>query len=267
MRVGAVSYLNTKPLIEFMSRDPRIEMELDLPSRLADRLRTGGLDVGLIPVAEVFQQAESVIIPDACIACWGPVWSVKLMSRVPMEAIRTLQLDEGSRTSVVLCQVLLYHLHGVRARTSSLRMGDRWDESEADAVLVIGDRAMRAASESFPHEWDLGSVWRDWTGLPFVFAVWAARRGWAEANEVQIDFLQEELNAARDRGCDRLDELTQRYASGYGLSDSECMKYLGEYLSYRLGGPQREALQRFHDLASGMGFVPPRRSLVYHECV
>ena len=69
------------------------------------------------------------------------------------------------------------------------------------------------------------------------------------------------------RCCDRLDELTQRYASGYGLSDSECMKYLGEYLSYRLGGPQREALQRFHDLASGMGFVPPRRSLVYHECV
>ena len=103
MRIGAVSYLNTKPLVYGLADlAPQHELVYDLPSRLADRLAAGALDVALIPSVEYFQRPDYEIVSDACIACRGPVRSVKLLSRVPLESIRTLALDEGSRTSAVL---------------------------------------------------------------------------------------------------------------------------------------------------------------------
>src|SRR2546423_269936 len=103
IRIGAVSYLNTKPLVyRLAERLPQAEIVYNLPSRLADRLASGQLDVALIPSVEFFQNANYSIVSDACIGCRGPVWSVKLFSRVPAAEIRTLALDEGSRTSVAL---------------------------------------------------------------------------------------------------------------------------------------------------------------------
>src|SRR5215831_14178958 len=108
LRVGAVNYLNTKPLIYGLDRiAPQAELVLDLPSRLADGLAAGRLDVALIPSIEFFQKPDYKIVSDACIACRGPVRSVKLFSRVPLERIKTLALDEGSRTSVALVRILL----------------------------------------------------------------------------------------------------------------------------------------------------------------
>src|SRR5262245_39566916 len=103
VRVGAVSYLNTKPLIcDFAELAPDAELVLDYPSRLAEALAAGTLDVALIPSIEFFQDPGYTIVSDACIGCRGPVLSVKLFSRVPVETIRTLALDEGSRTSAAL---------------------------------------------------------------------------------------------------------------------------------------------------------------------
>ncbi len=242
------------------------ELELDLPSRLADQLRDGHLDVGLIPAVEVLQQPELVIVPDACIACCGPVWSVKLLSRVPLGEIQSLSLDEGSRTSVVLCRLLLFHLHGVEPRTQPLLIGQDWTEIDSDAVLVIGDRAMRACDRRFPFAWDLGEVWHEWTGLPFVFAVWATHEHLLETRPEELRAVQTALNRSRDCGINRLDELSHRYARGYGLSYQECMKYLSEHLNFTFGDIQRRALHRFKDLAEELKFVPPCRELVYHEC-
>ena len=97
MRIGAVSYLNTKPLIEFWQGEADDQLVLDLPSRLADRLKNGELDLGLIPAVKVFQEPDFVIVPNACIACAGPVWSVKLMSRVPMELHRETRERSAGR--------------------------------------------------------------------------------------------------------------------------------------------------------------------------
>jgi chorismate dehydratase len=276
MRIGAVTYLNTKPLIEYWQAPVEIlppaghggsaDLVLDLPSRLADRLRCGDLDLALIPAVEVFQQPELLIVPDACIACWGPVWSVKLLSRVPFAEMRTLALDEGSRTSVVLCRLLLWHLHRVEPQLSPLGIDQPWADTAADAVLVIGDRAMRAQDPRFTHVWDLGQVWREWTGLPFVFAVWAAHERLLESDPAGLRAAQRALNRARDLGSARLDELSQRYAAPYGLSHRECMKYLTEHLHFQYGQRQRRALHEFYRLATEACLVPPQRELLYHEC-
>lgn len=266
MKIGAVSYLNTKPLIEYWRGGPGEVLELDLPSRLADRLRDRELDVALIPAVEVFQQPELVIVPDACIACWGPVWSVKLLSRVPFAEIKSLSLDEGSRTSVVLCRVLLYDLFGIVPETFKLPIDQDWHEVDSDAVVVIGDRAMRAAAVDFTYTWDLGEVWNQATGLPFVFAVWATHRDLLLSNRQAVEQVQRSLNAARDSGLTQVDQLSRRYAATYGLQLDECKTYLGQYLHFKFGNREREALHRFHEMAMRMRFVPAQRELVYHEC-
>ena len=115
IRVGAVNYLNTKPLVYDLARlAPQAEVVFDLPSRLADRLAQGRLDVALIPSVEFFHDPSYSIVSTACIACRGPVLSVKLFSRGPVESIRTLALDEGSRTSVALVRILLNERYGIQ---------------------------------------------------------------------------------------------------------------------------------------------------------
>ncbi len=127
-RVGAVSYLNTKPLIHGLDRAlPSAELTLDLPSRLATQLHAGELDVALIPSIELFRCASDdwSIVSDACIACRGPVWSVQLLFRKPPEQVQTLALDEGSRTSAALAQILLKDRCGIRPQLEPLPIGSQ----------------------------------------------------------------------------------------------------------------------------------------------
>jgi chorismate dehydratase len=160
MRVGAVSYLNTKPLVFGLAESaPRIDLVFDLPSRLADRLGRGELDVALIPSIEYFQNPAYTIVSDACIGCRGPVLSVKLLSRTPAREIRTLALDEGSRTSAALVRILLDQRFGIRPKLMPLPIEADWQASPADAVLLIGDRAIHATHETLAEVWDLGDEW------------------------------------------------------------------------------------------------------------
>lgn len=266
MKIGAVSYLNTKPLIDYWQSDGNDEMVLDLPSRLADQLLAGSIDVGLIPAVEVFRQPEFVIVPNACIACEGPVWSVKLISRVPMHEIRTLSLDEGSRTSAILSQVLLHHLCDVRPDKSPLPIDQDWWTVATDAAVVIGDRAMNAESEEFPYQWDLGEQWNLWTGMPFVFAVWATRQEIADNQSEHLCRLQAALNESRDEGVRNLPAIARLHADSYGLTFESCLKYLSYYLHFNFGERQRQAVNHFHRLAMELDFAPEQRELTYHEC-
>src|SRR5688572_3475716 len=121
LRIGAVSYLNTKPLVFGLDRfRSTVDLVFDLPSRLADGLAADRFDVALIPSVEYFQGDNYSIVSDACIACRGPVWSVKLLSRVPLPEIRTLALDEGSRTSAALIKILLKQRFGLTPQTVPL---------------------------------------------------------------------------------------------------------------------------------------------------
>src|SRR5436309_352703 len=150
IRIGAVNYLNTKPLIcDLEELAPHAELVLDLPSRLADRLAAAELDVALIPIIEYFRSGTYTVVPDISIATRGPVLSVTLFSRVPWAEIRRVALDEGSRTSAALTQVILRRKFGVRPEVVPLPLvqggpDHTAENADADAVLLIGDRAMRA---------------------------------------------------------------------------------------------------------------------------
>ena len=173
IRIGAVSYLNTKPLIHGLrERLPGVgELSLNLPSRLADDLASGRLDVALIPSVEYFRGDRYRIVSDAAIACRGPVWSVRLLSRVPVKRIKRLALDEGSRTSAAMVRVLLSEMYGLTPETVSLGMDQAPEAIDADAILMIGDRAMHPERGVYEEIWDLGDRWCRWTETPFVLSL------------------------------------------------------------------------------------------------
>lgn len=264
IRIGAVNYLNSKPLIEGLEAElprmaPGAGLLLDYPSRLADDLEAGRLDVALVPSIECLRDPDYEVVTDACVATHGPVLSVKLYSRVPVHAITTLALDEGSRTSAALARILLAEQYGLQPELEPLPLGRSVDASSADAVLLIGDRAMRPLDESFIVTWDLGEVWSQWTGLPFVFAVWATRRG------TPLGRVPEALAAARDLGLERLDQIAQRESDALGISSSAAADYLKHNLHFHLGAGERHGMELFQRLAVAQGLASDSLELIFRD--
>lgn len=261
VRVGAVEYLNTRPLVYNLEQlAPQAELLFDLPSRLADRLAAGELDVALIPSIEFFHDPAYTIVSDACIACRGPVLSVKLFSRVRTDRIRTLALDEGSRTSVALVRILLRERHGIEPVHEPLPIGAGLDDTDADAVLLIGDRAIYSPPGRFAEVWDLGDEWRRWSGLPFVFAMWVAR---ADAN---LAGLEQALADARDAGVAHLAEIAAREAASKGLTVPQCLSYLRDNLYFYLGPEEQRGLNLFYERAAQLGLAPQGVDLGLDAC-
>jgi chorismate dehydratase len=260
IRVGAVQYLNTRPLVHGLAA-AGVRLEFDLPSRLADRLAAGSLDVALIPSIEMFRDPAKTIISDACIACRGPVMSVKLFLRTQPGRVATLAVDEGSRTSATLARILLAERHGVFPAIETLPIGASLADTTADAVLLIGDRALgpnggigggaSGSGGSFQLVWDLGDEWVRWTGLPFVFAVWAARDG------IDTGDLADRLSAARDSGRAHLASIAAVEAAPHGLTVPQCLSYLRDSLHYDLGPAERQALDLFRDHAVRLSLASP----------
>lgn len=273
LRIGAVGYLNSKPLVEGLSELlPQTEIRLDFPSRLADDLTAGKLDIALIPSIEYFRGQNYQILSNACVAAHGPVLSVKLYSRVPWGDIRTLALDEGSRTSATLARILLAERHGVFPSLQPLPLDHRTEDTIADAILLIGDRAILPPKEEFPGTWDLGEEWFEWTGLPFVFAMWVANDGSSRLNpnlnpdyrkEDDLDFIEQSLGQSRDWGVARLSEIACREAPLLGLSLPTTIGYLSENLQYHLGSAEQSGLKLFYELASRLDLAPPGVRLAF----
>lgn len=260
MKIGAVRYLNSKPLIECLPDVfPDAEIVLDVPSRLADGLSAGHFDVALVPSIETLRLADSRVVSDACVACNGPVRSVKLYGRVPPEKIEVLALDEGSRTSAALARILLKERFGVVPRLTPLPIGAAVERFSGDAAVVIGDRAMTPLTAEFSFEWDLGSEWGEWTGLPFVFAMWTA------GPNVDARGLRERFADARDRGIQHCGMIARREAEKLPISEQDCLSYLTQNLEFRLGGKQREGLQEFGRLAIEHGLAPREARFVFDD--
>jgi chorismate dehydratase len=263
LRVGAVSYLNAKPLYYGLAdATPGVSLSMDVPSRLADRLAAGELDVALIPSVEYLRGASLgyEIVPGIAIAARGAVRSVKLFSRVEFGRIRRLALDAGSRTSRVLARVWLDAEHGVRPdRIETLPMGVPAQESTADAVLVIGDRAMSVPDSSFHASVDLAEAWGAMTGLPFVFATWVARPG------VDLGDLPETLARCRAEGLEHAHELAAEHGPRLGLDVATCYDYLTHALSYDLGAAEISGLRQFARMAAALGLAPKGVDLVFYR--
>jgi len=261
IRVGAVNYLNTKPLVEGLTDfAPEIDLSFDLPSRLADQLAAGEIDVGLIPVIEYFRGVNYTFVPNIAIASRGPVLSVTLFSKEPWDRIRSVALDEGSRTSATLAQVLLSQRYGVHPTFVPLPIETPAEEVNTDAVLLIGDRAMRACLPGYHYAFDLGWEWSDWTSLPFVYAVWAVREG------VDLGSVEQAFHRAKAHGIARSGVIAHREAPAQHVDAGYVRRYLANIIHYDLGPRELAGLRHYYALAADLGLAPSGVELVrYHR--
>ena len=260
LRVGAVSYLNSKPLVYHLSQlAPEIDLILEVPSRLAVDLAEGRLDIGLIPSIEFFRARNYTILPGASISSFGPVMSVKLCSKVPFAQIKTVAVDEGSRTSIALMKILLYHLFQVNPTTEPfpLRVSDK--DLATDACLVIGDRAMKVADGEYPFTFDLGYEWSRWTGLPFVFAFWSVADGVTVPPHVAKAFIQ-----AKEEGRRQIPAIVAGESARLGIDETRCRYYLENVIRHDFGAAELAGLERFYQLAIERGLAPEGVSCVFH---
>ena len=256
LRIGAVSYLNTKPLVyRLPALAPDVQTVFDVPSRLADDLHAGRLDIGLIPSIECLRHPGYRIVSNACIGCRGPVLSVKLLGRKPLRSIGSMALDEGSRTSHLLARILLWERYRLQPRLEVLPIDCGPEDSVADAVLLIGDRAIRPPPAGFVECWDLGEQWCRWAELPFVFAAWVARPG---VDVVEMDGI---LSRARDWGVAHVEEIARAEAAAVGLSYEQTLGYLRDNLHFYFDGRERRGLELFFQLARKIESLPPERNL------
>lgn len=259
LRVGGIDYLNAQPLIHSLldhasvaDRELPLEVSLHRPRVLAELLGTGNLDVALVPVVACFDPGRDWrIVPGLSIASWGPVRSIRLYHRAPLERVTRVALDASSRTSVVLTRLLFIERWGARPAFESVEPGRLRSEilgveldSEYDAVLLIGDDALSCGRYPGWEEVDLGSEWTGWTGLPFVYAVWAAR-DFGNAEESIGAALTERLLDARWRGFARIDEIVAHGRRPAGLGEAECRDYLVRTIRYDLGREELEGLELF----------------------
>ena len=236
IRVGAVSYLNTRPLIYgfekgMMAND--IELVFDYPANIAARLLNKQIDIGLVPVSVIPSLPEKYIISDYCIGADGEVASVCLFSDVPLAEIRTILLDYQSRTSVALLKLLLKEHWNISPVLVAATEDYEKDISGTTAGLVIGDRAFKQRLRS-AYTYDLGLAWKEMTGMPFVFAAWVSNI------ELPEDF-KTEFNKANAFGLDNLNEVIS--AVQYDIYDMQT--YYTKNVSYRLDALKEEGLKLF----------------------
>ena len=273
LRVGAVSFLNTKPLIyPLLTKEIQTDIALtvDVPSRVATLLSEGALDVGLIPIIEYFRanpsDARYCILPDISIASHDSVRSIQLFSRVPIQEVRRIALDTNSRTSVALLKVLLAEKYGVSPAFTtcaptvvpSTALQNR-QYPPFEAVLLIGDPALRHLG-STAYSVDLGEAWYKLTGLPFVYACWVARE------EADLGDLAQVLFQSKERGVAQIPEIARLEAQKLGLPETLCLDYLQNRIKYDLDESAIAGIEHFYKYAVKNDLAPPCRSLTFKSC-
>lgn len=241
IKVAAVSYLNTKPLLYGIERSEvmnDIELVVDYPANLARRLHEGSIDLALLPVAAMPGIDGARIISNYGIAADGNVVSVALFSQVPMEEIETVYLDYQSRTSVRLAQVLLEHhwKQKVTYLPADVNYIQNGDINGTTAGVIIGDRALQQL-DNYKYVYDLSAAWKDFTGLDFIFAAWIANK------DLPAGFI-EKFNQANAVGFNHLDEII----AANPFPEYSLYTYYTDNIKYILDDKKKAGLKRFLEL-------------------
>lgn len=263
-RVGHIDFLNCLPLYDGLVRSGAlldVRLRRETPDVLNGLLLSGELDIGPISLVPALQHhREIVVLPDLAVGSDGPVLSVVLVSKRPVEELdgAHIALGSTSRTSVLLAQMLLAQRHDVKASfvTTTPDLGAMM--RVADAAVLIGDPALRATYEAPGfglHVLDLGAAWREWTGLPMVFAVWAARRDFAAEHPEQVAAVQRSFRSSLTDSLDRVEEVAERAAQWEPFDAGTLATYF-RALDFRLGSRQLEGVREFTRRAALLGAVP-----------
>ena len=252
IRIGAVSYLNTRPLVHGLEQGSvadRIELSFATPSGLAEQMARGALDVALLPVIELARIENLELVPGLAIGTHGMSRSVLLVSNCPPDEIESVALDPESRTTNALARVLLSRVWNRHPTTHMGSPSLEDDLGAGDAAVRIGDKALFDPLPEGAQAADLGAVWTHETGLPFVFAAWAARVGVVDQE------LYRALHDSRRRGSKAIDSIARDY-TWHGRSYPEIVReYLTHGIRFRLGTTEIRAIELFFRLAHGLGLI------------
>ncbi|MFS8477874.1 MAG: menaquinone biosynthesis protein [Micromonosporaceae bacterium] len=264
-RVGHIQFLNCLPIYWGLMRSGAlidVDLRKDTPDRLNTALVTGELDIGPISVAEYLRHADELfVLPDLAVGSDGPVLSVNVVSTRPLAELdgRRVALGSTSRTGVLLARMLLADRYGVRPDYFTCPPDLTQMLLEADAAVLIGDVALRALYEA-PRRGlivtDLGQAWREWTGLPMVFAVWAVRREYAQAHPGLVKDVHAEFLRSRDLCLAELDEVAAAAARWEPFDAATLASYF-RALDFSFGDRQIAGLREFAARAAALGAVPP----------
>ena len=259
LRVSAISYLNTAPLMwnfehgtTSLALRKDFEVDYTIPSRCAQMLRDGSADIGIIPVAAYAAIPGLRVIPDIAIASRGAVRSILLISQKPLTEIRSVALDSSSRTSAALIQVLF------RIQNREVTFAPAEPELHAmlekhDAAVLIGDPALQVDRRRY-QTWDLAEEWRNLTGKPFVFAFWAIREG--VASEEELSRVADVFRESRDEGLKHIAEIANEWSPRLSISADGVRSYLAESIHYYLDAESISGMKLFFELAASYEILP-----------
>jgi chorismate dehydratase len=264
LRISAISYLNTAPLMwDFDHEDAgkQFEISYTVPSQCAAELRAGTADIGIIPAAAYTSVPDLAILPGVAIASRRAVRSILLVSKVPIERIRTVALDTSSMTSVALTKVLFARWWGEGREFTSMAPEIETMLEEHDAGLVIGDPALKIDRSRYV-TYDLAEEWIRFTGKPFVFAFWAVRQAAMRETSASLA-LPLVFQQSRDRGLlgGSLERIAYEWSPRLGLSEASVKSYLTENIYYSLDSGCLEGLQLFYRYAEECGALPAAPAL------
>lgn len=263
MKLGRIAYINCAPVYGAIDRGiVRVPADLvtGTPAELNDLLVAGELDLSVISAVEYARHAQALLLlPELAVSCDGPVRSVALFSKRPVTELsnRTVLLSASSRTSVALLELLCRNTWKIKPRFAEARAEAQDLDALAalphEAVLVIGDAALTlAARGTYAHRYDLGAEWKQWTGLPFVFAVWAARRS---ADPAAVQRGHKSLLASRAWGLSHLADLADAAARAVNVPRATCLEYLSG-LDYAFTDKHLAGLTDFFRRLAAEGIVP-----------
>jgi chorismate dehydratase len=252
VRLGAVSYLNTRPLVEGLDARPDVALRFDVPARCAELVEAGEVDLGLVPIIEYARHADDyAVVPDVSIASCEAVDSVALFTRQPIARVRSIALDVSSRTSAGLVRLLCARHFGIQPEFQPAAPDIRAMLASADAALLIGDPALFLDPASVDAEKiDLGLAWKAMTGLPFVWAVWAGRTGAASPEVCRL------LHDTRLHGVARIDAIAARERPGDPAGQAVVARYLRQTITYGLDGALLAGAQAYFDGLAAEGLIP-----------
>ena len=257
LRLSVVQYLNTVPLIWGMlhgEQRGKFELQLTVPSGCADAIAQRQADVGIVPSIE-YQRLDGVqILPGMSIASKFEVKSVLLLSKMPLAKVRTVALDESSRTSAALVRILMQKFYSRQVDYVQAAPDPGQMLRQADAALLIGDPALTLKSPK-AEIYDLAREWRKFTGLPFVFAVWMGHAS-ACFSRRRADFA-----ASRDFGLNHVEDIAAEYARKLGLTPSFVRVYLTRNIDYSLDEENLQGLKLFYKLAHEVGITPADKEI------
>ena len=261
IRLGCVSYLNARPLVYGLERNPRFAVRFDVPAECARLLHAHEIDLGLIPSIEYLRGPRPYdIVIGPGVTSNGPVASVAIYTRKNPRDVRSIAMDSTSRTSVALATVLMRRVFNVKPQPVAMSPDLERMLNTADAALLIGDYALFVDHEALGvQKIDLGRLWTEHTGLPFVYAFWA---GWPGAVDVDaVSMLQD----ARDAGAAHLDEIARSFFPDAVGRQKIASRYLRDNIRYAFDGA--EALNRFFRYADEEGLVSFDGELRFYHAV